>query len=109
MFVGKGMTDISKAVSSEFDGLTVVMYGERSLLEGLELFFKLNGSIVFIISKKGREGEPEVMSVCGFTKNHTGEVITDCAVDPRLEKVVGTVPIIGRDKGRTFRAMEDIV
>lgn len=58
MFVRYGMTDISEAVGSGFDFLTVVMNAHRAFLERFELFVELNCSIVegigFVEKKMGK-------------------------------------------------------
>lgn len=45
------MTDVSEAVGSGFDFLTIVMNTHRALLEIFELFFELNSPIIFVVGK----------------------------------------------------------
>lgn len=58
LFVGYRMTNIGQIVCSLFDLLAIIMYSERALFEGFELFFELNGSIVFVVGKEGSKRSP---------------------------------------------------
>lgn len=52
MFIGKGVTNIDKAVSRGFDSLAITMNGHGALFETFELFLNLDGTIVFVVSEK---------------------------------------------------------